>query len=82
MSIQNIKYQRHFCLFRDLTTFLLYIDIHDACFILTLKKNYLFIYFWPCWVIVAAHELSLIAVRRRYSLISVHRLLIAVASLV
>ena len=29
---------------------------------------YLFIYFWLCWVFVAAHGLSLVAVSRGYSL--------------
>ena len=32
-----------------------------GCFI------YLFIYFWLCWVFVAAHGLSLVAVSRGYS---------------
>ena len=39
------------------------------------------IYFWLCWVFVASHRLSLVAASRVYYLIVVHRLLIAVASL-
>ena len=42
----------------------------------------LFIYFWLCWVFVAAHGLSLVVASRGYSSVVVHRLLIAVASLV
>ena len=34
----------------------------------------LFIYFWPCWVFVAAHGLSLGVGSRDYSLITVHGL--------
>ena len=37
-------------------------------------------YFWLCWVFVAAHRLSLDAASRGYSPVAVHRLLIAVAS--
>ena len=32
-------------------------------------KNYLFIYFWLCWVFLAAHGLSLVAVSGGYSLL-------------
>ena len=42
----------------------------------------IFIYFWLCWVFVAAHELPLVAVSGSYSLVVVCGLLIAVASLV
>ena len=42
------------------------------------KKNL----FWLHWVFVAALRLSLVAVSEGYSLAEVHRLLIAVASLV
>ena len=42
---------------------------------------YLFIYFWLCWVFVAARGLSLVAASGDYS-VAVHGLLIAVASLV
>ena len=53
------------------------------CFSVQLfKKNYLFLYFWLCWVFVAVHRLSLVAASRSYSLVMVHRLLIAVASFV
>ena len=40
----------------------------------------LLIYFWLCWVFIAARGLSLVAVSRGYS-VAVHRFLIAVASL-
>ena len=44
---------------------------------------YLFIfYFWLCWVFVAARELSLFAGSRGYSLVAMHWLLIALASVV
>ena len=39
------------------------------------------IYFWLCWVFVAAYRLFLIGVSRGYFLVAVHGLLIAVASL-
>ena len=39
-------------------------------------------YFWLCWAFVAACGLSLAAVRRDYSLVSVQDLLIVVAFLV
>ena len=42
----------------------------------------LFIYFWLCWVFVAAHGLSLVAVSGGYSSVAVRGLLIEVASLV
>ena len=44
-------------------------------------KINLFIYFWLCWVFVAAHGLSLLAESGGYSLV-LRGLLIAVASLV
>ena len=40
------------------------------------------IYFWLCWVSVAARGFSLVVVSRGYSLVAVCWLLIAVASLV
>ena len=43
--------------------------------------KFLFIYFWLCWVFIAAHRPSLVAASVGYSLVVVHRLLIAVASL-
>ena len=45
-------------------------------------KHYLFIYFWLCWVFFAACGLSLVAESGSCSLVAVHGLLIAVASLV
>ena len=45
-----------------------------------LFKIYLFIYFWLCWVFVAAHGLSLVAASGGF--VAVHGLLIVVASLV
>ena len=38
--------------------------------------------FWLCWVFVAVNGLSLVVVRWGYSLVVIHELLIAVASLV
>ena len=43
---------------------------------------WIFIYLWLCWVFVAAHRLSLVAVSRTSSLIALSSLLSAVASLV
>ena len=43
---------------------------------------YLFIYFWLCWVFVAARGLSLVVVSGGLLFVAVHGLLIAVASLV
>ena len=40
------------------------------------------VYFWLCWVFIAAHWLSLVAVSRGCSPVAVHGPLIAVASLV
>ena len=51
-------------------------------FLVLFFKFYLFIYFGLCWVFAAAFRLSLAAGSRRASLAAVHRLLIAVASLV
>ena len=45
---------------------------------LFLKINY----FWLCWVFVAVCRLSVVAASRGHSLVVVHRLPIAVASLV
>ena len=42
----------------------------------------LFIYFWLCWVFIIAQGLSLVAASGDYSVVMVHGLLIAVASLV
>ena len=39
-------------------------------------------YFWLCWVFVAACGLFLVVVSRDFSLVAVHRLLLAVASLI
>ena len=46
------------------------------------KCMYLFFYFWPCWVFVAACRLSLIAAIRGCSLAVACQLLIVVASFV
>jgi len=40
------------------------------------------LYFWLCWVFIIAQGLSLVAATGGYSLVVVHGLLIAVASLV
>ena len=42
----------------------------------------LFIYLWLCWVFVAVHWFSLVATSGDYSLVVMHGLLVAVASLV
>ena len=42
---------------------------------------YVFIYFWLCWVFVASF-FSLLVQSRGYCLVAVHRLLIAVTSVV
>ena len=47
-----------------------------------LNKFHLFIYFWLCWLFVAAWVLSLGAESRGCSLVVVHGLLIMMASLV
>ena len=44
--------------------------------------TYLFIYFWLCWVLVAACRLSLVVASGGYSLVAVFGPLFAVASLV
>ena len=46
------------------------------------NKFYLFIYFWLCWVFIAACQLSLVAASGGFSLVAVHGLLAVVASLV
>ena len=48
-------------------------------FIILLFFFKLFIYFWLCWVFVAAHGVSLIVASKGLLFILVHRLLIAVA---
>ena len=45
-------------------------------------KKFLFISFWLHWVFIVAHRLSLVAASGGYSLVVVHGLLIALASLV
>ena len=60
---------------------------HLWILVLTLFFSFLFfflilIYFWLCWVFIAVHGLSLVAMGGGYSLIAVHVLLIAVTSLV
>ena len=51
-------------------------------FFLYINVSISFIYIWLRWVFVAARGLSLVAVSGGYSFLAVHRLLIAVASLV
>ena len=41
---------------------------------------FMYLFFCPCWVFVAVHGLSLVAVSGGYSFVVVHGLLIAVAS--
>ena len=45
-------------------------------------KNFIFIYFWLYWIFIAVHGLSLVVAPGGYPLVVVHRLLIAVASLI
>ena len=59
----------------------------DACQGLLIGANplslyflYNFIYFWLCWVFVAVQAFPLVAASGGYSLIVVHGLLIAMAS--
>ena len=47
-----------------------------------LHISLIFIYVWLCWVFIAAHGLSAVAVSRGSSLLVVRGLLIAVSSLV
>ena len=42
----------------------------------------MFVYFWLCWVFLAAGRLSLVAASGDYSLLAMRRLLTAVVSLV
>ena len=42
----------------------------------------LFVCFWPCWVFIAAHGLSLVGGERGLLLVAVRGLLIVVVSLV
>ena len=53
--------------------------LHSKCIF---KQIYLLIYFWLCWVSVAAHRLSLVSESRSYSLVAMCQLLNVVASLV
>lgn len=46
-----------------------------------IKKKKKVIYFWLPWVLLAMHRLSLVVASGGYSLFLVHRLLVAVASL-
>ena len=54
-------------------SFLSFLFLVDVCY---------FIWFWPCWVVIAAWAFSLVAANRGYSLGAVHRCLVVVASLV
>ena len=46
--------------------------LRKSQFLLMVNNDNVFIYFWPCWVIITAYRLSLVVMRR---------LLIAVVSL-
>ena len=46
--------------------------VHKSSLLSYLLFLYLFIYFWPHWVFIAAHGLSLVAVRRGYFLDVMH----------
>ena len=59
-----------------------YMAITKASILLQIFFLNNFIYFWLCWVFIAAHMLSLVVVSGGYSLVVVHGHLIAVASLV
>ncbi len=60
-------------------SFLIFFLLPATCFY---KFIYLFIYFWLCWVLVAARGLSFSCGERGLLFIAVRGLLIAVASLV
>ena len=45
-----------------------------------LQKLFVYI-FWPCWILVSAHGLSLVAVNGDYSLVAAHGPLVVVAAL-
>ena len=64
----------------DLFFFFQIVSSHSFLFLLT--RTHCFIYFRLCWVFLAAHKLSQVVESGDYSLAAVHRLLIAVASLV
>ena len=51
-----------------------------VCFYSIFRNN--FIYFWLCWVIIAAWAFSLVVASGGYPIVVVCRLLIAVASLI
>ena len=56
------------------------VAVRPACFLIHVeqeRKKSLFVYFWPCWVFVAAGALT----SGGYSGVAVSRLLVAVASL-
>ena len=59
-----------------------YVTHHLSILLSFFLNIYLFIYLWLRWVFVAACGLSLVATSEGYSFVAVHRLLIAVASLV
>ena len=54
--------------------------MHIAFFLIYI--NLFIIYFWLCWVFVAARGLSLVAASGGYSMLQLRGLLIAVASLI
>ena len=51
------------------------------CLFIFLNFYYLFTYLWLCWVFTVAHMLSPVVASGGYSLLAVHGLLTAVASL-
>ena len=60
---------------------LLYLESNCLLHIHTQHFSFFFFFnFWLCWVFVAVHGLSVVAEIRGYSLVAVHRLLIAVTS--
>ena len=49
---------------------LFHFNHYSGCVVVsTCSSFYLFIYFWPCWVFIAAHGLSLVAVSRWWLLL-------------
>jgi len=93
----DLTYLRHWCHFQEMITTSRVVKFcprfySNSCIILGLTFTYLihfeliflnvFIYFWLCWVFVAAQAFLLIAASRGYFLVAAHRLLIAVASFV
>ena len=63
-----------------LINFLMHLPYGFSLFFFLFNKFILFIYFWLCWVFVAAHGLSLVVVSRGLLFIAVCGLLIAMTS--